>query len=84
VTRWQLALIAALGHAPGLRLAGARLNRATRRLNVLAALATLLAMAGAAAMVAPWWAGALAAWAAGHGTWSVVLSGRVLSGSALE
>lgn len=72
----RLALIGFLGHAPGLWLvAGHRLDGATARLNVAAALATLAAMAGGYALHRG--LGLFIAWVVGHFIWSTVLAVRL-------
>lgn len=79
--RWQLVLLAFAFHYPGLRLlAGVRLDRQTARWNVVAAVATLIAMAVTAVTAARPLTATFYAWLIGHFVWSVVLSFRVARG----
>jgi hypothetical protein len=85
-SKQTLALAAALGHAPLLRLlAGRPLRRALLRDNAVALALTAAAM-GAAWCLAPASArvvATIAAWALGHLLWSVVVARRVWRGRAL-
>jgi hypothetical protein len=85
--RWWLALIAFLGHVPGLKLfARCRFTPALVRVNVVAVVLTLVAMA-AAWLAAEggqrgWWT--LVAWLVGHFLWSTIFAAWILLGGAVR
>ncbi len=81
-TRHQLALAAAVGHAPLLVwLAGRPLRRRVLRANGVALACTALACGVAWATVGG--SAAVGAWAVGHGLWSALLGRWAWRGEAL-
>jgi hypothetical protein len=80
----RLVLVAFLFHAPGLWLLGApALGRRTRRENLAAVLATIIAMALAGALTRAVWP-VVVAWAVGHAAWGARLAARVRRGVAAD
>ncbi len=79
-TRSLRIAVAFLFHAPGLWLIGTPgLGRGVRRKNVVAVLATLLAMGVAGAVTRSAWP-AIIAWAVGHVAWGTWLAARLARG----
>jgi len=77
MTRGRLALVGFLGHAPGLWIfARHKLDPVTARLNVAAALATVVAVV--VALVCEGGFAAFLAWLGGHFAWSAVLTWRLI------
>jgi len=83
----MLAAIAFAGHTPGLKLlTRCRFTPRLVRVNVVAALATVLAMVLAGLLADPGrgaWA-VLYAWLIGHFAWSIVFSSWILAGGAID
>jgi len=68
-------VVAALFHAPGLRLFyGRRLTSAQFRANLFALAITAVAMVAGGLVSTAWWWGAFGAWAVGHAVWGLVLA----------
>ncbi len=82
-----LAALAFVFHAPGVVvLAGRRLTRRARRVNLLALALTLLAMAAAYLLAVDGGVGraVLVTWLVGHFAWSVLFSVWIARGGALR
>lgn len=80
------AAVAFAGHVPGLKIATrVRLTPRLKRVNVVAAVATLVAMAIAYFVAEPGGRGyaVLIAWLVGHFAWSITFSSWILMGGAV-
>lgn len=84
--RW-LAVLAFVGHTPGIKLlVRCRFTPRLVRVNLVAAGLTVVAMIVAGIVAAPGHRGfaVLVAWLFGHFAWSVIFSGWILRGGAIE
>ena len=84
-TSARLALLAFLGHAPGLKIfARVRFSRRFVWINTIAIALTLGAMAGAGVLAPPgaggWWI--TVTWGLLHLLWSVIISAWILAGES--